>query len=136
MRKLGFEVDARDPDATARSARAFVEKSCTDIEWFWQHALQDMDMLWYEPYGRMLDASRGPAWADWFVGGETNIVGACVDRHARGERVAETEDGAVRSFSFAGLSSEVGRLANALRALGVGPGDRVACYLPMVAEVV
>jgi acetyl-CoA synthetase len=142
MRKLGFAVDAHDPQLTARSARAFVDRSCTDIEWFWQNALEDMGMPWSRPYERLLDTSRGNAWADWFVGGETNIAAACVDRHARGASagktalIAETEDGSVRRFTFAELGAEVARLASALQALGVGRGDRVACYLPMVAEVV
>jgi acetyl-CoA synthetase len=142
MRKLGFAVDPFDVAATARSARSFVARSCQDIEWFWNHALADMGMPWYRPYSRLLDTSRGNAWADWFIGGETNIALACVDRHAHGARaehpalIAEAEDGAVRSFTFRELGEQVGRLANALRALGVEPGDRVACYLPMVAEVV
>ncbi|HMI93008.1 MAG TPA: AMP-binding protein, partial [Polyangiales bacterium] len=142
MRTLGFPVDPHDAAATARSARAFVERSCQDIEWFWNHALADMGMPWYRPYSRLLDTSRGNAWADWFIGGETNIALACVDRHAHGPRaahpalIAEGEDGAVRNFTFRELGEQVGRLANALRALGVGRGDRVACYLPMVAEVV
>jgi acetyl-CoA synthetase len=142
MRKLGYAVDAHDVGATARSARAFVERSCRDMEWFWNHALADMGMPWYRPYRSLLDVSRGHAWADWFLGGETNIALACVDRHAHGPRaestalIAESEDGAVRNFSFAELGDEVGRLASALRALGVTRGDRVACYLPMVAEVV
>src|SRR5690349_877436 len=97
--KLGYAVDPHDPESTARSARAFVERSCRDVEWFWQHALADMGMPWYRPYSRLLDTSRGNAWADWFVGGETNIALACVDRHATGPRagvtalIAEREDG-------------------------------------------
>ena len=142
MRELGYAVDPNDGAATAQAARAFVERSCRDVAWFWTHALRDMGMPWYTPYSQLLDASRGNAWADWFVGGETNIALACVDRHALGERaahralIAEGEDGSVRTFSYAELGSEVGRLASALRALGVTRGDRVACYLPMVAEVV
>ena len=142
MRKLGFEVDPSHLSATTRAAQAFVAKSCKEPEWFWRAALEDMRMPWYTPYTQLLDRSRGPAHADWFVGGETNIALACVDRHLVGAAaqktalIAETEDGAVRRFSFRELGEEVGRLANALRALGVGRGDRVACYLPMVAEVV
>ncbi|MFI5309057.1 MAG: AMP-binding protein, partial [Polyangiales bacterium] len=142
MRKVGFEVDAGDQTQTTAAARAFVERSCTDIEWFWRHALQDMGMPWHQPYTRLLDRSAGNPWADWFVGGTTNIATACVDRHAAGPLaakpalIAETEDGAVRRYSFGELGAEVGRLANALRALGVSQGDRVACYMPMVAETV
>jgi acetyl-CoA synthetase len=142
MRKLGFAVEPHDVAATARAARAFVERSCDDSAWFWPPALVDMSMPWHKPYERLLDTTRGPAFADWFIGGETNIATACVDRHAGSETgrktalIAETEDGAVRRYTFAELADEVGRLAHALRALGVGRGDRVACYLPMVAEVV
>ena len=69
MRKLGFVVDANDAASVARSARAFVEKSCADVEWFWENALLDMEMPWSRRYSRLLDQARGPAFADWFVGG-------------------------------------------------------------------
>ena len=142
MRVAGYAVDPHDVAATEQSARAFVEHSCRDVAWFWELALRDMDMFWYRPYERVLDLSRGPEWADWFVSGETNIAAACLDRHvehghgAATALIAETEDGAVRTLSYQELHDDVGRLAAALRALGVGRGDRVACYLPMVVEVV
>jgi acetyl-CoA synthetase len=142
MRKLGYVVDAQDPAGVERNVRAFVEQSGRDIEWFWHAALSDMGMWWDQPYHTLLDTSRGPAWADWFIGGRTNIVSNCLDRHARGPLadkcalIAESEDAAVRRWSFAELDREVCRLANGMAALGVQPGDRVACYMPMVGEVV
>lgn len=142
MRRCGVAVDGRDLEAAGRAARAFVRRTQEDIEWFWRAALEDMRVAWHTPYTRVVDASRGNAWADWFVGGKLNIVENCVDRHAAGANadkfalVAETEDGGVRRYTFADLDAEVGRLAAALRALGLREGDRAACYMPMLAEVV
>ncbi len=142
MRKLGYTVDAQRPEAVEREVRAFVQRSAQDIEWFWQHALLDMGLDWDVPYQQLLDTTRGNAFAQWFIGGRTNIVKNCLDRHARGAArnklalIAETEDGTVRRFSFEQLDAEVCKLANGLRQLGVREGDRVAAYMPMVAEVV
>ena len=142
MRKLGYALDANDPAAVEAAARAFVERSGREIAWFWDAALRDMGMAWDQPYHTLLDTSRGNAWADWFIGGRTNIVSNCVDRHAHGTYadkcalIAESEDGEVRSWSFAELDREICKLANAMAGLGVTASDRVACYMPMVGEVV
>ncbi len=152
MRKLGYVVPADKPDKTAEEARSFVRRSQKHIEWFWQEALADLGLVWSKPYSRVLDASLGHAWANWFIGGETNIALNCVDRWAgsgshlpspgkkvpdpRTALISETEDGIVRQFTFAQLDENVCRVANALKACGVQRGDCVACYMPMVAEVV
>ncbi len=141
LRAVGYQVNPQLPAAVEQAARELVRRSGEDIEWFWEHALRDMDLLWDAPYQRLLDTSRGNAFADWFIGGRINLVTNCLDRHARGPArhktalIAETEDGQSRSWSFAELHAEVSQLANALRALGIAEGDRVAAYMPMVAEV-
>lgn len=142
MRKLGYTVDARDAAAAEASTRKFIAHSGEDIEWFWSAALQDMNFSWETPYHTLLDTSRGNAYADWFLGGRTNIVSNCVDRHAHGALakklalIAENELGSARRWTFEELNRDVCRTANALAALGVVAGDRVACYMPMVGEVV
>lgn len=142
MRRLGIDVDPHDPARVHAQARAFVRWTQDDPPAFWDAALQDMDVRWYTPYTTTVDLSRGPAWADWFVGGETNIALNCLDRHTGADRattlalIAETEDGRVRQFTYAEAAQQVNQVANALRACGVQRGDTVASYMPMVAEVV
>lgn len=142
MQRLSFNVDARHPEQAYKLARDFVKRTQEDPAAFWDAALRDMEMGWYTEYEKTLDVSNGNAWADWFVGGETNIALNCVDRHVQSERaseialIAETEDGSVRNFTFAQLAGEVNKVANALKECGVAKGDTVACYMPMVGEVV
>ena len=77
----------------------------------------------------------------WFADGELNVAANCLDRHlaTRGDKTAilfEPDDpnAAPRRISYRELHAEVGRAANALRALGIGKGDRVTIYLPMIPE--
>lgn len=116
--------------------------SVADIGRFWDVALKDLGISWYRPYERTLDRSRGLAWTRWFLGGRTNLVLNCLDRHvAAGHGAepalrAEADDGTVTALDYAGLRRQVNQGAGLLRALGVGPGDRVGLYLPMGVEVV
>ncbi len=117
-------------------------RSTEDPEWFWNALIEFFDLRFHRPYERVLDLSAGKPWARWCVGGETNAVLNCLDRH-RGtelwqrEAVAwEGEDGSRRSWTYAELDAETCRVANALRALGCGRGDVVALYMPMVPEIV
>ncbi|WP_105032508.1 acetate--CoA ligase [Arthrobacter ruber] len=79
---------------------------------------------------------------EWFAGGTLNVAANCVDRHVRagnGDRVAlhfEGEPGDRRTITYARLQDEVSRAANALLGLGIGPGDRVVVYLPVLVETV
>ena len=120
----------------------FIRYSQDHLEQFWDEMAHELGIEWFEPYHQVLDASRGVEWARWFTGGKLNIAWNCLDRHAGGpgrDRPAviwEGEDGSSRSLTFGELQRETDRLANALRALGLAPGDRVALYMPMVPEVV
>ena len=120
--------------------RELVTRSIDDPEWFWPAVVEDMGIEFAEPWRDVVDGSRGPEWATWFVGGKLNIAWNCVHRWGR-ERAAETaavfrgEDGARRELTFGELSSRVTKLAEALVRLGVETGDRVVIYLPMSPEV-
>jgi acetyl-CoA synthetase len=117
-----------------------VRRSQEDPDWFWPAVIEDMGVEFSTPWEQVLDLSRGPEWATWFVGGKLNIAWNCVHRWAerRPDAVATVslaEDGARRELSFAELSRAVTRLAEALVGLGVEAGDRVAIFLPMSQEV-
>jgi len=113
------------------------------LEWFWDVLPEHLGVEFYEPYDRVCDDDGGPAFTDWYVGGELNLAHNVLDRHARPDadarnRVAllwEGEPGGVRELTFHELHREANRVANALEARGVGVGDTVALYMPMVPEV-
>lgn len=117
-------------------------RSVEDMEWFWDAVVKDLGIDFTTPYERVLDASAGPAWTKWFIGGRVNLTHNCVDRHAASDRadrtavIGEYEDGAVRSLTYAELKREVDAIAGGLRALGIGKGDPVAVFMPMVPEAV
>jgi acetyl-CoA synthetase len=119
---------------------ALQRRSQEDPGWFWPAAIADMGLEFSRPWERVVDLSRGPEWATWFVGGQVNVAQNCVHRWAerRPDAVAAVfagEDGERREWTFAQLSAAVTRLAEGLVALGVQPGDRVAIYMPMCPEV-
>jgi acetyl-CoA synthetase len=118
------------------------ERAAKDPAWFYPAILDDLGVEWSAPYERLLDASRGLPWTEWFLGGRLNIVHNVLDRHVRdgwGGRtavIAEDERGAVTTLSYAELNGRVRRFAAALSGLGLGVGDAVGFYLPMSADVV
>jgi propionyl-CoA synthetase len=121
------------------SYREFHRRSIADREGFW--AEQAGLVEWHKPHSKVLDYTR-PPFARWFVGGETNLCHNAVDRHleARSGQKAlvyiSTETGEEKSFSYAELHAEVQRAAAMMRSLGVGKGDRVIVYMPMIPESV
>ena len=110
-----------------------------DREAFW--AEQARALEWSTPFTQTLDWSN-PPFAQWFADGELNVAYNCLDRHVEaglGDRVAllwEGEPGDSRAVTYSELTDEVKRVANVLEGLGVGHGDRVAIYLPMIPEAI
>jgi acetyl-CoA synthetase len=115
-------------DAAAQDPIGFWEERAGDLEWSerWQTALDDSNPPFYK----------------WFVGGKLNVSYNCLDRHleaGNGDRVAfhwRGEEGGERDVTYADLHRDVQKLANALKDRGVGKGDVVGIYLPMIPEVV
>ena len=117
--------------------REFHARSINDPDAFWAEQARLID--WQAPFERTLDYSR-PPFARWFVGGKTNLCHNAIDRHlaARGDQPAliyvSTEVDAEKTYTFRQLHREVNRMAGILRGLGVGRGDRVLIYMPMIPE--
>ncbi len=121
---------------------SLIERSTSDIQWFWNACLKDLGIQWQKPYEKLLDQSQGFAWTKWFVGGEANIVDHCLDRHIREGRGAKRaytwigDCGSEKSLSYQELYDQVNALAAGLSSLGLQKGDRVGLYLPMISEMV
>ncbi|GAA2008718.1 acetate--CoA ligase [Microbacterium ulmi] len=125
--------------ADAVATAALYEEAAADREAFWAHRARELH--WHTPFTEVLDWST-PPFAKWFADGELNVAYNCLDRHVEagdGDRVAllwEGEPGDSRRVTYAELTDEVKRVANVLIGLGVGHGDRVAIYLPMIPEAI
>ena len=114
--------------------------SLDDPEKFWAEAAAEID--WDEPWERVLDESRAPFYR-WFAGGRLNSCHNALDRHIEGGRADQLAliydspvTGTTASFTYRELRDAVARFAGALAAEGVGRGDRVIIYMPMVPESV
>jgi propionyl-CoA synthetase len=117
---------------------AMWKRSLEQPEAFWGEAAQQID--WIKQPERVLDAAPGST-GRWFPGGTLNTCFNALDRHVLAGRGAQTAliwdspvTGSVLKFSYAGLLERVSRFAGGLRRLGVGKGDRVLIYMPMVPE--
>lgn len=117
----------------------FHRRSLEDRDAFWAEQAKLVD--WQVPPAQVCDASRPPFYR-WFAGGRTNLCHNAVDRHLkdRADQAAliyvSTETGQEKVYSFADLHREVQVMAASLQALGVGKGDRVLLYMPMIPEAV
>jgi acetyl-CoA synthetase len=124
--------------AQANGTAQMYDEAAADHEGFWAEQARRY-VTWSTDFTQTLDWSEAP-FAKWFVGGELNAAYNCVDRHVEagnGDRVAihfEGEPGDTRTITYADLQREVSKAANALESLGVGKGDTVAIYLPMIPE--
>lgn len=116
-------------------------RATADIARFWEAVFDYLDIQFYEPFSRVVDLSGGKPWARWCVGAKMNIVHNCLDKWMGGptqKRAAlrwEGEEGATRILSYGDLNRQVNRLANALRGPGLGRGDAIGLYMPMVPEI-
>jgi len=134
------------PKAFAEEARI---GSMEEYERLWKEAADDAEgfwgklageLHWFKPFDKVLEWDE--PFAKWFVGGQTNVSFNCLDAHlgtARQNKAAivwEGEPGDTRVLTYQMLHHEVCKFANALKGLGVGKGDVVAMYMPMVPELV
>jgi len=112
-------------------------RSMEENEKFWDEQARELD--WFKTWDKVLEWD--PPFARWFVGGLLNASYICVDRHVktwRRSKVAiywEGEPGDVRVLSYSTLYTEVNKCASILKKCGVGKGDKVALYLPMIPEL-
>ncbi len=141
-RLLQIETFPPPEDFTARAlvTDRSVHEAAEDgyVEWW---ARQARELHWFKEPRTALDDSRPPFYT-WFADGELNASYNCLDRHVEaglGERVAfhwHGEEGETRAVTYADLHRDVQRAANALKARGIGPGDVVGIFLPMIPDVV
>jgi acetyl-CoA synthetase len=113
-------------------------KSLRDPEKFWAKVAGELH--WFKPWTKVLDEKKAPFYR-WFAGGKTNLSYNCLDRHLdspmrhKAAFIWEGEPGDRRVLTYGDLARDVNMFANALKALGIQKGDRVAIYLPMIPEL-
>ncbi len=116
------------------------KKSFSDPGWLWDKVIKFSDLKFYKPYTKILDESEGTPWTKWCVGGKTNIVLNCIDRHKNQEFFkktfifAEREDGKESSITYEEFDKQISKIGNTLKANGFKKGDVIALYMPQFIE--
>ncbi len=118
-----------------------MKRSTEDIAWFTDAVFKHLDIQFQTEYDTVVDLSRGIAWPQWCIGGRMNIIHNCIDKYigtpveSQNALIWEGEEGETRSMSYGELYLEVNKAANALRSLGLGKGDSIGLFMPMVPEI-
>jgi acetyl-CoA synthetase len=116
------------------------KKSFSDPGWLWDKVIKFSDLKFYKPYTKILDESEGTPWTKWCVGGKTNIVLNCIDRHKNQEFFkktfifAEREDGKESSITYEEFDKQISKVGNSLKINGFKKGDVIALYMPQFIE--
>ncbi len=140
--------DVESANMTRLARRLGVERyadlhriSVEEPERFWPAVIDDLGLVFSEPWEEVVDTSRGSEWATWFTRGKLNLAWNCVHRWAAGELAEQAaaiwqgEDETRLSLTWRELSDEVFRLAEGLASIGIGEGDAVGIFLPMSPQV-
>ena len=116
------------------------KKSFSDPGWLWDNVIKFSDLKFYKPYKKILDETKGAPWSKWCVGGTTNIVLNCVDRHKDKDFFKETfiyserEDGRENSITYEEFDKQISKVGNSLKINGFKKGDVIALYMPQFIE--
>jgi acetyl-CoA synthetase len=119
-----------------------MQRSTKDVPWFSEAVLDFLDIRFHQPYEQILDLSEGIAWPKWCVGGKMNIAHNCLDKYIgtptedQAAFIWEGEDGESKGMTYGQLFRQVNQAANGLRSLGLGKGDAIGVYMPMIPEIV
>ncbi|WP_299332121.1 AMP-binding protein, partial [Haloplanus sp.] len=137
-----YDIDDYD-ELIERTTTTVPGEPRSGVDWFWDELVDYLDIEFDEGYDAVRNDAEGPQFTDWYPGGRLNAAHNALDRHAdvasdARNRVAclwEGEPGEVREVTYHDLGRGANRVANYLDARGVGVGDTVALYMPMVPEV-
>ena len=116
------------------------KKSFSDPGWLWDNVIKFSDLKFYNPYKKILDETKGAPWSKWCVGGTTNIVLNCVDRHKDKDFFKKTfiyserEDGKESSITYEEFDKQISKVGNSLKINGFKKGDVIALYMPQFIE--
>ncbi|MCV7101355.1 AMP-binding protein [Mycobacterium palustre] len=133
-----YQVSRFMTSAGLDSYTELVQRAAAEPEWFYPAAMEFLDLQWMRPWTRLVDDSRGPEFTQWFPDGGTNVAWLATRRLSPDACAVawEGDDGQTRSISTLQLDTMIARAAAGLRSLGVGRGDVVTMYLPMIPEAV
>jgi acetyl-CoA synthetase len=120
---------------------ALQARAVADPAWFWGVAVDDIGLAWQRRPTQVLDLAGGPEWSRWWSGGAFNYAAAALDPRANGDPEGtavrwEGEDGSTRRLTNRQMRDDTYRAAGVLRRLGIGPGDRVGIFMPLLPETV